>query len=551
MENILKSFNKHQTEMFDILNTNSKHQFRVPTGVGKGYVMIAHILHNIINTDYNIFTISSHRLSLNNQHLRDLINLYVELNLIGKVKFLSVGSQALNINKLLQDDYELAKKFNTQLFEFNFTVDMKSKLNQDNIFKSTLSKSEVNSIIKKNLKDGFKTVIITTYNSLDKLKDINIDTIYLDEAHILATEKEEADFKSSYNSIKATNKFFFTATPKDVEEQLLKDGESSDIFLMNNKDIFGEIYEIKFIECVQNGYITKPIIHIAHPKDMSGDTNYDSIENKSLFVKETFDSHEKWLKSVSSIPDEIEPKVLVRCESVPHMWKMYDMLKLVLPKDILVCAGASYNEGGEANHVIGDEWENNRDEFIKKLQRIKDNQKLIILNYDIFSEGINIEGITGVLFLQGKMPSIAKVIQNIGRSTRLHRIDRTNLRNGNITVGGDNWVKPHNAVIIPYWDNSTELTKKILADVVRKLRDSWEFNPHFILSVGDDFAESEGTVDLEGLNKTGGKSKKAKLIEEINNEIEKLDSVDMDLMERERINKLSDFEFFEEINRIE
>lgn len=72
IQDYIKTFNKHQSEIFNLLNTEKLYQFRVPTGVGKGYVMIGHILNSIINTEQSIFTIASHRLSLNNQHLRDL-----------------------------------------------------------------------------------------------------------------------------------------------------------------------------------------------------------------------------------------------------------------------------------------------------------------------------------------------------------------------------------------------------------------------------------------------------------------------------------------------
>ncbi len=189
----------------------------------------------------------------------------------------------------------------------------------------------------------------------------------------------------------------------------------------------------------------------------------------------------------------------------------------------------------------------NRDEFIKKLADVPDTQKMIILNFDIFSEGINLPGITGVLFLQGKMPSIAKVIQNVGRSTRLHRVDRLAIRSGLISTDDyTKWVKPYCAVIIPYWDSGSEFTKTLLADTVRNLRDSWEFNPHFILSVGDDIADGDMKNEDEGLNKLGSGSKRVKLIEEINQEIEKMDSEDLDLKERERINGLSKLDLLKE-----
>lgn len=136
------------------------------------------------------------------------------------------------------------------------------------------------------------------------------------------------------------------------------------------------------------------------------------------------------------------------------------------------------------------------------------------------------------------------MFQNVGRSTRLHKFDRDRLRNGEIGVEDySKWVKPYCAVIIPYWDVASESTKRLLADTIRKLRDSWEFDPHFILSVGDDMADGEGENSDEGLNNLNRANKKAKLIEEINQEIEVLEKNDMDLKERERIQSLNDLDW--------
>ena len=550
---LLIKLNSDQMDMFCILVREYKYQFRVPTGVGKGYVMILHIIFSLMYSDYKIFAIASHRLSLNNQHLRDIIELVIDMGLISKVKFLTIGSANLNINKVLDDpkNVQLKRKYNKSLAEYNIPLDIKSRLDTRSIFKSTLSKAQVNQIITENTNNGFKTIIVTTYNSLDKLRDNELDITYLDEAHILASNKEESEFRKSYEMIKSKKRFFFTATPKDVEEQLIKDGEYSDIFLMNNQDIFGDIYTIPFVKCVLSGYITKPIVHIACPNQYSDTIDYDSIDNRLKFVADTFSAHEKWLKSVSAKPEEIEAKLLIRCKSVPDMWDMYYKLIDILPSDILLCAGASYGpvrstEGAGKEHVFGKEWISDRDDFIKKIQEVDDKKKMIILNFDIFSEGINVYGITGVMFLQGKMPSIAKVIQNIGRSTRLHRIDRDLLRNGQISTDDySKWVKPYCAVIIPYWDTCSEFTKNIIAKRVKDLRDSWDFDPHFVLSVGDDISDGDGDDDIEGLNKLNKGNKRIKLIEEINQEIEKMKNEDMNLVEIEKINQHDEDEHYQ------
>jgi len=376
---------------------------------------------------------------------------------------------------------------------------------------------------------------------LDKLANLNIDIAYLDEAHILASNKEDADFRKSYEIIKSKSRFFFTATPKDMQVEMLEEDGGSDIFLMNNEEIFGKPYEVSFVECVKSGYITEPIIHVAYPKELKDVTNYDSVDNKSKFINETFQAHQKWLKDSSSMPSEIEAKMLVRCESVPNMWELYHKLVELVDKDVIICAGASYG-GGEANHVIGGDWERNRDEFIKKIQRVKSDKKMIILNFDIFSEGLNVPGITGVMFMQGKMPSIAKVIQNVGRSTRLHKLDRDRLRKGEIIVGGSGWVKPNCAVIIPYWNDSTENTKRILADIIRKLRSKMEFSPAMVLSIGDDYAKSGDKDELDGLNELDKKKKKWKLIKEINQEIESLELDEEAIKEQDYVDSLSDEE---------
>lgn len=546
-QDIIKTFNPHQAEMFDILNKENRFQFRVPTGVGKGYVMIGHILNSIVNTEQSVFTIASHRLSLNNQHLRDLISYFIDMNLMGRVKFLTIGSQVLNIDKLFADDKELFLKFQSSLFDINIGKTMRDKISQASIFQDNMSKKEITSHLNKNTKAGVKTIIITTYNSLDKLSNVDIDVTYLDEAHILASNKEESEFRKSYESIKSKKSFFFSATPKDMQAELLEEDGASDIFLMNNKEIFGDYYEVSFVQCVRAGYITEPIIHVAYPKELTDGTNYDSIENKSKFIKDTFLAHEKWLKESSSMPDEISAKMLVRCESVMSMWELYFKLSEIVPADVVICAGASKNEfKGPANHVIGGEWEKNRDEFVKKIQKVSSDKKMIILNFDIFSEGLNVSGITGVMFLQGKMPSLPKVIQNIGRSTRLHPIDRDRLRSGEIKVGGLGWVKPNCAVIIPYWDGKTEFTKNILADMVRKLRSKLDFSPALVLSVGEDFGKSQELVDLDALNKVDKGERKWKLIEDLNHEIEKLDLKDISDAEKKRIDGLTKLDLLKE-----
>lgn len=554
----IDGLNIHQKESFDLMLNEYLYQFRLPTGVGKGYLMITHLFHTILSEKKNdLIAIVSHRLSLNNQHLKEIIEKCIDLELIGRVKFLTIGSSSLNISKILKKDQteggDLNKGFNKSLYNFNKNKDIKSRLTITDIFKSTLKTNQVNSIIKDNKENGFITIIVSTYNSLDKLRNNEIDITYLDEAHILASENDNSNFKKSYEVIKSKKKFFFTATPKDIEEQYIKDGLCEEIFLMNNKSIFGDIYEVRFNKCVEMGYITKPFLHIACPSEMMNNNfNYESTENKIKFIKDCFSAHQTHIKENSSNPDSIEAKMLVRCESVPAMWEIRNNLIDNIDDDIIVCAGASYinrkerRESKTDNHVIGKKWIRNRDEFIDEIQKISDDQKVIILQYDIFSEGINVPGITGVMFLQKNLPTISKIIQIIGRSTRLHKIDRDLIKKGLISTSDySKWVKPYCSVIIPYWDDDTVITKRKISNILISLRDEWGFNPHFEVSIGDDTAKSNKSNPDESLNDKDRKSNKFDIIDDINNDISDLDKIKLEKSEMDLIKSKSNDEIFE------
>jgi hypothetical protein len=128
------------------------------------------------------------------------------------------------------------------------------------------------------------------------------------------------------------------------------------------------------------------------------------------------------------------------------------------------------------------------------------------------------------MFLQGKMPTRAKIIQNVGRSTRLHKMDRSNIRKGLINNNDlSKWVKPYCAVILPYWDSRSEFTKDQLAFTIQDMRDRWGFDPRFEVSIGEDMAESELVYQDDGLNRLDRKNKKAYFIESILHKIEIID----------------------------
>ena len=217
---------------------------------------------------------------------------------------------------------------------------------------------------------------------------------------------------------------------------------------------------------------------------------------------------------------------------------------------VKICAGASRNDSSNFNHFIDNQGISDRSEYLEILQNLADDESAIVLHYDTMSEGINVAGFTGTEFLGGKLPTITKTLQNTGRSTRLHKEDRNRLVKGEIKVGDGNWIKPHCAVIIPFWDKESEFTSRELARQIKSLRDNFGYDPIYYVSIGSDIGKSKKEDEIDILNKKDDKKRKFELIDEINHEIEILDKEELDLKERERLEKMSMEDWFNHINDI-
>ena len=519
----ISTLNRDQKLLYDQMQLKNKLQICIPTGAGKGYLMMSDLLNQIIETDNKIFTISSHRLMLNTQHLNDIFDLLSPL--IGNIGYIFVGSSKYDVIKF-QNNTDL----NTGL--------LKKKLSYNEIISSTTSFREVDELVKLHLSKGRKVVILTTYHSLHTLKNIEIDTIFNDEAHTLASD-EISNFQENFEKIKYKRCFFLTATPKDCVEE-------TNSFLMNNENIFGERIGLTFKHCVDAGYITKPVIHIALPSNFSTDVEFKSIPNMVKFVIDTYLAHSEFIKQKSYQSELISPKILIKCPSVDDMWKIQKELIGKLD-GVKICAGASRNETSNFNHFIDGEGISDRSQYLERLQKLNDSDKAIVLHYDTMSEGINLAGFTGVEFLGGKLPTIIKTLQNTGRSTRLHKMDRDRIISGEIsTADYSKWVKPFCSVIIPYWDRESEFTTNELARQIKSLRDNFGYDPVYYVSIGSDIGKGKKPEDMDVLNKKDEKNKKSALIEEINHHIELMDKEDIDLKEQIRLNSLSKLELLKE-----
>jgi hypothetical protein len=515
-----------QLDLYNKMLKNNKLQICIPTGAGKGYLMMVHMLNRILNSN-KINVITSHRLMLNSQHLDDLFQILTPV--IGEIGFIFLGSS--NYNSIKYQDPKKYPELNKALLE--------KGLSYNDLISSTTSKVELDSLIKFHKKNNRNVIVLTTYHSLFKLEGFNIGTIYNDEAHALASNHVGSYFQKNYEKIKYDNSYFFTATPKDSIED-------SSSFLMNNEELFGKREGISFKEAINRGYVTEPAIHISYPEDFHKGVNYKSIENLVKLIKESFDVHRRMVYKNSFDPYKIQSKLLVRCASVQQMWDLQRLLNKELNNSVIVCASASSNPYSNYNNFIGSEGIKNRNDYLDRLQNL--DSEAIVLHVDTMSEGINISSFTGVMFLSNILPTVMKIIQNVGRSTRINELDRARLIEGIISVDDrTKWIKPYSYVIIPIWDMETDYIAKTLSIKLKELRDELEFEPTYYVSIGNDVSESSRKEDeMDGLNLINKRKKSFELIENVKHEVEQLYQNEKDVEEKERLNKLSKLELLKE-----
>jgi hypothetical protein len=503
----INTLNNRQKTYFRAMSSVDKMTLCIPTGAGKGYLMITHLIDRIVNSKEDLFLTLSHRLTLNTQHLNDIVDSLDPL--LGRVGFIFIGSSRYNnsYDKINNTDNshlttdEIASKIKFNRFCLN------NKISTQDLFTSTLDSQVLKDTIDRHRIAGRKIVIVSTYHSVNILgsSNVSIDVTYCDEAHTLATDYFSGDisFFSSFCKLNSKKTLFFTATPKDCDDNSV----SNQSALMNNKHIYGERIGMSFKEAIDDGYVVQPIIHSAFLKDgyVDKEINMSSV---SKFVMDTYDKHCEWVKEVSSQPDLINGKLLIKCESVKMMWKLASVLIDANP-DITICCGASNTEYNPENipigltHRINGEYIRKRENYLERLQSFESDEKAIVLHFDTLSEGINVASFTGVMFLTDNLPSKSKLLQNTGRSTRLHPWDREQLRLGNIKVHEyGTWVKPHCAIIIPYWNNNGGIVNQTIAETIVSLREDYGFKSSSDYGLGNDLGKGSNAAAKEQLNVT-------------------------------------------------
>jgi superfamily II DNA or RNA helicase len=239
---------------------------------------------------------------------------------------------------------------------------------------------------------GQELVVFSTYHSCGKLEGIEFDTILADEAQYCVAE----NFNESFRSLTGRVRLTFTATEKHTA--------SNSGFGLNNEELYGtRWYYISPDELIKRGRIVPPRLHIAHieteDERKSIISQVTEIAQEQIALTQETLEFSKVLFAMNGTGDvkSVEDNILPLRSSFP----LHDVFTITSRSGALI-NGVSVK----------------RKEFMSKL---KECENALIFHYDILSEGIDVDGITGVAIMRNM--SLAKLLQTIGRAVRLYKPD--------------------------------------------------------------------------------------------------------------------------------
>ena len=233
-------------------------------------------------------------------------------------------------------------------------------------------------------------ITFTSYASLHKIADMEYDLIVCDEAHYLC----QGQYKKSLHLFRDDAKvLFYTATPVAVTAQ-----EES----MTNKDFFGKVIaEVPPKELIPFGFVVPPRVRFMNVKTTGAGNAIDYAATIAEAYKD----------QLAQVNKKFVHKMLVAMANTSFfddiMADIVEMRKIV-GKDIDV-----YYVSAERCKKNGKPYAN-REELLEDFA--KNENYCVIIHCDTLAEGIDVDGLGGVLLLRnlGK----AKSIQTIGRACR-------------------------------------------------------------------------------------------------------------------------------------
>ena len=306
----------------------------------------------------------------------------------------------------------------------------------------------------------------TTYHSLEKVRHLDFDLIICDEAHHLAYGEFHANVKFFPEKAKV---LFYTATPVGVQDEDAPNKRG-----MLNDDLFGKVIaKVPPKELIDKKFIVPPKIFFMAARTVPPEEENNKEEKgKKRKRAEIVDyaqligiAYNDQLKHV--LPD-FNHKMLV---AMPNVYMFDDITenRKKISDEVgryvdLYCVSAD-------RHFKNGESYSSRSSLIRDFS--KNQGSAVILHCDTLSEGMDVDGIGGVLFLRRFIGKV-KSLQTLGRACRPAKADVR--KDGSIVP---NRKKTHAIITLSEvdgkWESDKEIPKWATAFSEGEYGDLWSY----------------------------------------------------------------------------
>lgn len=446
---ILSRLYDYQLQAVKATDKNKKGIVCMPTGTGKTFVQAAIIAKEILKNKgkFGVYVINAPRIMLSYQLLKEVYSFLTYAGI--HARYMSVhsgGNVDLQDLESIRIDANLNEGTNIQFAQIE----------------NGTSPILIREFVEKASTGNIPLIIFSTYNSAERINDAipseKIKIVMNDEAQYLVQEQ----FHDIIHILNSDRCYFFTATTIHTPSDKGRG--------MNNKSSYGDIiFNMKPRDAIDMGKMVRPRLHFVISKDGNRYNSDDFQSNLGKIISESFAQHSYVIGNFA------KPKILVSVKGLGDIKKFFESIeyKRFIKSGVNIYAVGSNEEIG--NNINGEK--TSRREFLKRLSEDGKNpkQELIILHYDVLTEGINIPSITGILPLRSLGKS--KFLQTFGRAARLDPDDRVMLESGQIKPDElDKMNKPYAWVIVPDIIHGDTDNRQGIVDLIDELRD-YGFKP--------------------------------------------------------------------------
>lgn len=448
-KNILQSLYDYQLDAIKQTELNKKGIVCMPTGTGKTFVEAALIANDIQKRGrkFGVYVINAPRIMLSYQLLKEVYSFLMYAGIDARYMSVHSGGQADIVEmEAIRTDANLNEGTNITFSEIE----------------NGTSPVLIREFVEKAKAGNIPVVFLSTYNSASRINDAipeeKISIVVNDEAQYLVQDQ----FHDIIHILNSNRCYFFTATTIHTPSDKGRG--------MNNVDSYGKIiYQMTPREAIDRGKMVRPRMHFVISPDSRAYNKDDFESSLGRIISEAFAQHRYAIGQFS------KAKMLVSVKGTGDIKKFFETkeYKGLVKIGVKIYAVASNEEIG--NNVNGTKV--SRKEFLDQLKRdgADPTCEMIILHYDILSEGIDVPGITGIMPLRtlGK----AKFLQTFGRAARLNIEDRERITAGEITPNDLTELnKPYAWVIIPTIVHEDADSKDHIGQLIMELRD-YGFKP--------------------------------------------------------------------------